>query len=270
MLVDRAHRRLIVTLSGTSALLAAASAALTLGHIRIYEGVLPAELLLGTLGFDVVSLLAGVALGACLFGLHRRHERYWLVWIGLQGFLLYTYATYAFGFVFTPLYFAYVAILGLSAYALMVFARAVNVGALGALRARRLPRRTLAIVLVLVATTFGLTWTAMLLGAIAEQVSLPAATVIVLDLAFALPLLAVVGALLFFRRPTGDLLAPGVFALSAMITLGVAAGEFMKPAFGLPVDLSAAAPYLLPAGVCGVLALLAFRRVGESIPRATA
>ena len=59
------------------------------------------------------------------------------------------------------------------------------------------------------ASVFAVSWASMLVTAIVHDVTLPAASVIVLDLAFALPLLAIVAALLVLRRPMGDILAPG-------------------------------------------------------------
>jgi len=267
MLIDRKHRQRVLWLSAISAAVAAVTATVTLTNIRIYEGVLPVQLLLGTLGFDVMSLVISVALVACLLALFRRREQYWLAWIGLQGYLLYAYAIYAFGNVMTALYFAYLVIVGCSAYALALFGRSLNLRVLRHWPKHRLPRRTMGAVLVFMATLFALAWTSMLLTAITNKVDIPAATVIVLDLSFALPLLALVGSLLLLRRPLGDILAPGIFALSAAITLAVALGEFMSPVFGIPIDGLAVVPYLIPASVCLAFAVLAFRRVGGVMHR---
>lgn len=268
MLVDRTHRHRLFLLSGISALLAAVSAAATVFNLNMYGGVLPPEMRLGTLGLDIMSLLVAVALLGCLLALERGRERYWLLWIGLQGYLLYAYAIYAFGRVYTPLYFLYLAIVGLSAYGLAVFGRALNLRALRHWHGGRLPRRTMGVVLVLIAGLFMVAWSAMLLAAISQHVEVPAATVIVLDLAFSLPLLAIVGLLLFRKRPIGDVLAPGVFSMSAAITLAVAIGELLRPAFGERFSIITAAPYLLPGSVCLAFAVLAFKRIGPSITHA--
>ncbi|HEU4994563.1 MAG TPA: hypothetical protein VFT29_07070 [Gemmatimonadaceae bacterium] len=263
-LVDRKHRRLVLLLSGASAALAAISSALSLFNIDIYREALPPDLLFGTIGFDVMSLATSLAMLGCVLALHRGRDRFWLTWIGLQGYLLYTYAVFAFGFVLTPLYLVYVAILGLSVYALGVFVRAVNPALLRHWRPTKLPRRTMAAFLVVMATLFGVTWTSMLLDAIVGRSDVSGSTVIVLDLAFALPLLALVGALLVMKRPMGDLLAPGVFGMSAAITLAASIGELIRPLFGETINVLLTAPFLLPGAVCLVFAVLAFSRIAPA------
>lgn len=268
MLIDREHAHRVLVLSGASAFFAAISATATLGNIEIYDHVVPPELLLGTLGFDVVSLIAAVALVACLAAIERHHPRWWLVWVGLQSYLLYAYALYAFGAVYTPLYFCYLAVVGLSTFALAAFGRGVNPELLRRWPVVRLPRRTMGALLVVMAVGFSVSWSDMLLAAIGGHAQIAAATVLVLDLTFSLPLLVTVAWLLLRRRPVGDLLAPGVFALSAGVTLAVGVSELLRPAFGETFSLALAIPYLLPAALSAVFALVAFRRVGPSIQRA--
>jgi hypothetical protein len=109
-------------------------------------------------------------------------------------------------------------------------------------------------------------WVATLLGFVGQDLPEAAAIVLVLDLAFTLPLLVIVGVMLFREQPLGDLLAPGIFAMSAAIALGVAAGEFIRPVYGEGFSLLLAAPYLIPGLICAGFALMAFRRVGARVP----
>ena len=265
MLIDRVHRRRITVLSGLSAAGALVSATMALANASIYRGAMTDEFIMGALGFDAMSLIVAVLMAACLYALHRRRERYWLVWIGLQGYLLYAYGLYAFDYVRTSLYLVYIAILGLSVYAFALFVRALNIRVLHDWHPGPLPRRAMAGTLLTIAALFGAAWIWMVLDSIARQADLPPSTIVVLDLAFTLPLLATVAAILARHRPMGDLLAPGVFALAAAITLGVAAGELLRPVYGGAFQPVLAVPYLLPGIVCLVFAVLAFRRVGRAI-----
>lgn len=54
--------------------------------------------------------------------------------------------------------------------------------------------------------------------------------------------------------------------MASVITLGVAAGEFLRPAFGQQFSLAQSAPYLIPGVICAALALVAFRRVSATLP----
>ena len=266
MFVDRVPRRRITLLSGIAALLAAFSAAATLLNARLYDDALPPALLIGTLGFDAMTLIVAAGILMSLVAIERGAERFWLLWVGLQGYLLYAYSLYAFGLVFTSLFLVYLAIMGLSAYALAGFALSFDARSLSLWVSPRLPRRTMGVALVLIAIAFAVLWVATLLGFVGQDLPEAAAIVLVLDLAFTLPLLVVVGVLLFQSRPLGDFLAPGIFAMSGAIALGVAAGEFIRPVYGDGFSLVLAAPYLVPGLVCAAFAFIAFRRVGARMP----
>ena len=155
--------------------------------------------------------------------------------------------------------------MGLSAYALAGFALSFDASVLGCWKLTRLPRRTMGASLILIAGIFATLWLLTALGFLGPDLPEVAAIVLVLDLAFTLPLLLLVGALLIRQRPLGDLLAPGVFGMSAAIVLGVATGELLRPLFGESFSLWFAAPYLIPGLVCLGFSLLAFRQVGAAI-----
>jgi hypothetical protein len=265
MLVERAPRRRIFLLSGLSAACTALTAGWTLSHTSVYDGALPPSLLLGTLGFDVTSFIVAFALAAVVVALDRGAERFWLLWLGLQAYLLYSYSLFAFGLVFTPLYLAYLAIMGLSAYSLAGFAVHFDSHVLARWNAGRMPRRTMGVSLMMVAVVFAVLWILTIFGFLGDDMPQSAAIVLVLDLAFTLPLLVIVAVLLLRREPLGDFLAPGVFVMSAAITLAVAAGEFLRPAFGEPFSFAVSAPYLVPGLVCAAFSLLSFRRVSSGL-----
>lgn len=120
-----------------------------------------------------------------------------------------------------------------SAYALAGFALSFDARLLEHWHRSRLPRRIMGSVLITIAGIFTIVWTSLLIGTIGVDIANGAAIVLVLDLAFALPLLVIVGVLLIRGRPLGD--------------------------------LSLAAPCLLPGSVCLACSLFAFRRVGGAI-----
>ena len=240
MLVERAPRRRIFLLSGLSAVVTALTTVWTLSHTSVYDGALPPSLLLGTLGFDVTSLVASIAVAAVVVALDRGAERFWLLWLGLQAYLLY-------------------------AYSLAGFAVHFDSHVLAKWNAGRMPRRTMGASLMMVAVVFAVLWILTIFGFLGDDMPQSAAIVLVLDLAFTLPLLVIVAVLLLRREPLGDFLAPGVFVMSAAITLGVAVGEFLRPAFGEPFSLVVSAPYLVPGVVCAAFSLLSFRRVSAGL-----
>ncbi len=69
-------------------------------------------------GQDLLTLLVAVpALAASLYLAARGSLRGYVVWLGVTGYLLYTYASYAFMTAFNELYLVYVALLWLTLYA---------------------------------------------------------------------------------------------------------------------------------------------------------
>jgi hypothetical protein len=265
MLVERRYRRGLLLLSGISALVAGTVAAASLSDFHVYDGLLPAEQIMGSLGFDAMSLLVAIGVIGCLYAIERGREEYWLLWLGLQSYMAYAYALYAFGLVFTRLYFVYLAILCLSVFSLALFREALPRGVLAHWHAARMPRRTMAAFLFALVGVIAVFWFGLLSDSIRYHDPLPAGTVIVLDLAFTLPLLGVVGVLLLRGRPLGDLLATGVFAMSAAITLGVAAAELFRPLVGDVFSPELALPFFVPGLICLVFAVVAFRRVSPAV-----
>lgn len=267
MLIEPSFRGRILLLSSLAAALTILSAAAAIRDPALYQGVMADSLVIGSLGFDVVSVLAAAALLGCVWAIRRGQERFWLVWVGLTAHLFYAYALYGFGLVYNFLYLVYLAVLGLAAYSLILFGAGLHRPLVRDWVPPRLPRQALGAVLLAVVTMFAIAWLMMLLPALGRRSSLPAGTVIALDLALALPALVVVAVLLFRGRPLGDLLAPGAFVMIAAVTLGVGAAEFVRPYFGQAPDLRMAGAYFLPTVISGACGMLAFRRVGAALRR---
>jgi len=80
-----------------------------------------AEVLLPQLyGQDLLTLVVAVpALAGALYYAHRGSLRGYVVWLGVTGYLLYTYASYAFLTAFNELYLVYVALFALTLFTLV-------------------------------------------------------------------------------------------------------------------------------------------------------
>lgn len=78
----------------------------------------PQALLSQALGQDALTLVVAVPALAVSLSLARRGSlRGYVAWLGVTGYLLYTYATYSFMTTFNELYFVYVALFALTLYA---------------------------------------------------------------------------------------------------------------------------------------------------------
>jgi len=80
-----------------------------------------AEVLLPQLyGQDLLTLVVAVpALAGALYYAHQGSLRGYVVWLGVTGYLLYTYASYAFLTAFNELYLVYVALFALTLFTLI-------------------------------------------------------------------------------------------------------------------------------------------------------
>jgi hypothetical protein len=201
-------------------------------------------------GQDFVTLfLVAPALLICTHFAYRGSIKAFLVWLGLLLYVVYSYVLYAFFVHFNFLFPAYVAILGLSFYALLASVAGIDLDGL----ARRLDASTQAkpvgIFLLIVAMLFGALWladitSALLAGRVPaslEEVGLPVNPVHVLDLAFLLPGMTVTAVLLRRRRPLGFLFAAPLLVFTAAMGAAIMAMSWVMHGRGLPASLGVSA-----------------------------
>jgi hypothetical protein len=119
----------------------------------------PPSLVAQAIAQDVVTLV--VALPALVIGAilaRRGSERGRLVWLGVVGYVVYTYVTYAFGIRFNPMFLVYVALLGCALYALIGGLATTDFEALKRRFTQRAPVKATSVFLAVVAILFYLVW----------------------------------------------------------------------------------------------------------------
>lgn len=220
-------------------------------------------------GQDLLTLLVALpAFAAALYFAARRSLRGYVVWLGVTGYLLYTYASYAFLTAFNELYLVYVALFALTLFTL--------IGGLVRLDAEMLKAalddqsvRPYVAFQALLAVLVALMWLAevgpaSLAGtrppSIAET-DLPVPVIQSLDLGVVVPSFALSAYLLWKGRPwgyvfTGVLLVKGAtlgLAVLAMIVFMLRDGQAVPlPQIALFVVLSALALGLVVRFVRGI------------------
>lgn len=171
-------------------------------------------------------LVVPVLLVSGIFG-HRGSIPGRLVWLGTQGYLLYNFMIYAFGVHFNPLFLVYVATLSLCFYATIFALPFIPLNQIVQRYAPRAPRKTIAVVFLVLAiqtVVFDLRddIAAIAAGRVpadVTQASTPVNFIHVLDPGFLLPALCITAILLFRRKPSGYALAPALLALLAIMSL---------------------------------------------------
>jgi hypothetical protein len=216
---------------------------------RIYGGEV-GDLVDQATAQDLVNLVAVAPLTVLLgLGAARGSVRAFTCWVGCVAFTVYSYAIYTFSIHFGPLFLVWIAVLGLSFYAL--------VGALttmdAALAARWFGGRPTSVTswtLWVAGTAFSLLWLSEILPDLAAgrastsgaALNLPTNPVHVLDLALFLPAVLVSGTLLRRRRPLGHASAPGVLVFLALTSVPIEISPLVALAHGRTPAWGAAAP----------------------------
>lgn len=210
-----------------------------------------------SVGQDVANLIAfPVLLGAASFAA-RGSVRARVTTIGLLIYSAYTYAIYSFALHFGSLFLVWVAVFGLSVYALIGAMANVDADRVKSAFAGGSGERLAARLLVVVGSVFALLWLSEIVPAIVtgntpqalDEVGLVTNPVHVLDLSLLLPALIIAGHLLAKGRPLGYVLAPALLIATFFLALGIVSLMLVSAARGLEV-----AP-LVAVGVA-ILALL--------------
>ncbi|MEX1343148.1 MAG: hypothetical protein AB1Z63_00605 [Candidatus Limnocylindrales bacterium] len=177
---------------------------------------------------DLVTLVLAVPLLALSLRLVRRGDVRWgLVAAGALWYLAYSYAIFAFSVAPNELSLLYIAVLGLSAWSLVLRLSAGDERSLSN-ASPRLPLRATGVFLLAVPVLFGLLWLGEITGAASAsgpsealvELGLPTNPIWPLDLAFALPVVAYGGIRLL--RSDARALATALPALAFLIIIGLA------------------------------------------------
>jgi hypothetical protein len=208
---------------------------------------------------DLTTLFAVVpALSVGLWRVRSGSDVGRLAILASLGYLVYNYGIFGFSVAINPMTPVHYAVLGTATWALLLSLIALGTGPRTSDAGRGLPRRATGAFLLAVAALFALMW----LGQIAQAISsgttpeavanlgLSTNPVYTLDLAFALPFLAVSGVAILRGSGLGPRVALAALMWTALMGLGVLA------IFGFDAAAGAAVP-LPVAAVIGAITLAA-------------
>jgi hypothetical protein len=246
-------------LSIAADLLAVAGSVIALVVDRIYAGLTPA-FLPQAYAQDIANLAVASPAWLVLAALALRGSlRAYLLWLGVLTFTVYNYVIYTFSVPFGPLFLLWVAVLGLSLYALIGGVTALDRGVVESRFSNRRAVKIVAWFLIVVAILFGLLWLsedvpALLNGRTPQSVSdmgLPTNPVHILDLAFFLPAVIATGIGLLKRKPLAYAAAPSFIVFLVLTGIPILLTPVVQTARGEP----AAWGVVVPIGTITVLFL---------------
>ncbi|MCF7932315.1 MAG: hypothetical protein K9K93_04020 [Acholeplasmataceae bacterium] len=196
------------------------------------------------LAADLITLVIGVPLLITsvvhmIKGSFKAH----LVLLGTIGYVLYTYTSYVFLWMYNPLFIMYVALMSMSLFALILLMMSVSVESIKDRFKETLPVRFIAIYQIVIGAMIGLLW----LGKIAPTLTDGAApegiehytTLVIqgLDLGIVVPVAILSGMLLLKGRPMGYLLTSLVAVKGFTILLAISAMIVNQLMNGVEVSL---------------------------------
>jgi hypothetical protein len=216
--------------------------------------------------------LPALVVGAILAG--RGSERARLVWLGALAYVLYTYVIYAFHVQFNPLFLVYMALFGLSLYALVGGLATTDLEVVQAHFTRKTPVKVTSVFLATLALLFYFVWLgevvpALISGGIPQSVQdagTPTGAAHVLDIAWMLPAMLLTAYGLWKEQAVAYTLAGALLVFAALITLSIGAMMVAMNFYGEPVALGMAAVFVaLSTATLGMLFwhLRGLRKIGS-------
>ena len=182
-----------------------------------------------SVGQDIANLVAFPVLLLLALLAGKGSMRAYLGWAGVLAYSAYTYAIYVFDVHFGPLFLVWVAVFGLSVYALIGGLASIDPARARSRFTDRTPVRAASVLLLGIVAVFSLLWLSeivpsMLAGTVPDalaEAGLPTNPVHVLDLAVFLPAAGLAGVLLVRRRAWGYVLAPVMLVAMVLLGLGI-------------------------------------------------
>jgi hypothetical protein len=215
----------------------------------------------------VPTLVASMALAT------RGSVRARVAWVGALAYLVYNFAIFAFAVAFNELFLLYVASLSLAVWSLVALLARTDARDIVPAIATRTLERAVGVYLVVIAIAFAALWLSDIVPALLAHTA-PAALrgtslltnpVHVMDLAFALPLAALGGVLLWRGRPLGYLISGVLLVMLTIEGISVATDQY----FGHLADSTqplTAVPMFIVLTLVGLVPTVALLRAMERRP----
>lgn len=204
----------------------------------------PATIIPALRGQDLVTLLVLPVFGVALVRAWRGSQQATLIWIGVLGYLFYTYAGAAVGYFFAELTLLYIVLFALAVFALAAAASGLDTTAITEAFDPATPWWVVAGFLALIGLLLAVLWLGQI-GAFLASGVLPAGVVAAgggpyfvyaFDLGLILPLTVLGAVWLWQRRPWGYVLASYVLAKATTMGLALLAMNGFNLLAGVPTD----------------------------------
>ena len=221
------------------------------------------------IGQDIVNLVAVVVLCIAAYFVNKGSVKAFLIWSGVLLYLIYAYVIYAFDVHLNSLFLVYVAILGLSFYALVGSVIHIHLASLHVSFSATTKARLVSVFFLVLGILFYVLWLredipALITGTIppsVTQANLPTNPVHILDLGLYLPAMLMTALLLWRRKLLGYLLAGPLLVFSILTETAIFVIFLVMSSTGTPTSVGIEAFFALIIVVSLVLTVLYLREV---------
>jgi hypothetical protein len=235
----------VLWLSGIAALLTLLASIAGIVLKNTYAKETPSWAIQG-IGQDIVNLVTVVVLVIAAYFARKGSFKAVMVWSGALLYLLYAYVIYAFDIHHNSLFLIYVAILGLSTYALVINSIKLRLDQQQIAGPTHTIIRVVSVFLLVIGIVFYLLWLgdevpALLTGKLPQSLidaNLPSNPVHVLDLGLYLPALIITAVALWKRKPLGYLLAGPLLVFLVLMGAAILAIFLVTAYLGQPTSIA--------------------------------
>lgn len=221
------------------------------------------------IGQDIVNLVAVVVLFIAAYFVSKGSVKAFLIWSGVLLYLLYGYIIYAFDVHFNSLFLIYVAILGLSFYALVGSVIHLHLDDFQSSFSATTKARLVSVFFLVLGILFYVLWLredipALVTGMIPSsltEVNVPTNAVHILDLGLFIPALLVTARLLWRRKLLGSLLAGSLLVFCILMETVILSIFLAMSSIGISTSIGVEVFFAIIIVVSLLLSVLYIREV---------
>lgn len=221
---------------------------------EIYEPIMSTTVIPGALSQDLIVIIISSILFILSLQIKDNDLKKQSIIMGIVGFLFYGYGIYVIERVYNFLYFGYMAIFGLSFYAVINYLSDLHHLTAFSISLSKKIRYTCVIPLMIIPIMFSILWIGQLIPLIQTGNKIENLySIYIIDLCFILPSFFIVGIKVLKRDERSMLILPMLFIIGFAILLPVGLAEIFKQLYDLPSLWGDMGFYL---GISGFFALI--------------
>ena len=224
----------------------------------IYDKVVSSDIMPGVFGQDLMTVPVSILVIGLALRIKERNYIKQILVLGLVGFFFYAYGIYVIEQIYTPLYYIYLAIFGLSSYSIVYSLVSFRGNIVEKIKIPKAIRGSSAAYSLLIAGIFTALW----IGSLYPQISSGERldylySIYILDLCFIMPAFAIGAIKALKKRKSGLLFLPALFVLGSPLIGSLALAEGLKPLkYGMGMDVGLFGINMVVSGIFTVLAVL--------------